>query len=616
MALRSLSSNSVFFRHIVMLLLGALLLSAMFTVFIYSFASNIVFTNMKEEEYLDRASFIAEKTAERYLGGLSSVIYDNIMDAAPELLEATVIVYMYKENDFDVSYISSRDPQSDEEIEVAKELITRHNYSVMNRRITSFQETIGEDDSRYLFVGYPIIAVDVYSQNESTIGSVYIMSSMDDIRESNTSLNFALILASSIAFLLVLTPLLLATQRLLAPLIETKNVAQAMTRGDFSQRAKAESKDEIGDLAKAVNNLADDLDRTLNNLMSERNRLEQILNGLGEGILAIGNNFNLMHINPALLALFSMEEMTDQEAYEAINRLCNLLAPFQRVMGRQESETLVVRQRSRSISIQIDSLTSNQGYTYGAVALFRDTTEADQLEQTRRDYVSNVSHELRTPLTAVRGLVEPLADGIVKKEEDRQRYYGIILNETLRLSRLIDDMMALSRLQTGTVSLEPERISAQEIMESISYKYRQTMELNGIHFTQETAPDAPDLYINGDRLEQILVILLDNAIKFTGASGTITLELKPYPRDASRWQFIVRDTGVGIRAEDQDFIFDRFYKVDKSRGKGEGTGLGLSIAHELCEQMGESIWVRSQEGEGSSFHFTVRLYREGISHEE
>lgn len=616
MAFKSLSNNSVFFRRIVTLLLGALLLSAILTVGIYAFTSNRVFTNLKTKEYTNRASFLAEKTARRYLGDLSSVVYNSIMDATPDLLNATVIVYMYKENNFDVSYTSTSDPQSQRDIEEAKELIQKHNYAIMNRRITSFQDSIGKEDTRYLFVGYPIVASDVYSQNQSTIGSVYILSSLDEIRESFTSLNFALILASCIAFLIMLTPLLFATQKLLAPLIETKNVAQAMTRGDFSQRANTNSRDEIGDLARAVNNLADDLDRTLNNLMAERNRLQQILNGLSEGILAVGDKQNLIHINPALLRLFSVEEKTDHEAYEAIRSISALEEPLERVIRSKGSEYLMVRQRSRSIAVQIDSLLDSAGHTYGAVALFRDTTEAEQLEQTRRDYVSNVSHELRTPLTAVRGLVEPLADGIVKREEDRQRYYGIILQETLRLSRLIDDMMALSRLQAGTVSLEPERVPARDLMEVMQYKYKLAMENKGIDFVLPLAGELlPDLYMNEDRLEQILVILLDNAMKFTERGGKISLDLKPYPRDASRRQFVVSDTGTGIAPEEQDFIFDRFYKVNKSRGRSEGTGLGLSIAHELCEQMGESIWVRSKEGEGSSFFFTVRLYKEGIEHD-
>ncbi len=612
MSLRKLSSNSVFFRRIVILLLGALLLSAVLTGIIYNIASNIIFANIKEEEYTNRASVIAEITAQRYLGNMSPVIYDNIMAKTPDLVEATVIVNMYRENDFTVSYQTQRDPKTLEELEEVNEIISRYNFNVMNRRITSFQEKIGEDRQDYLFVGYPIIAVDAFSQSRSTIGSVYILSSMADIRANNMNLTFALILASSVAFLLVLTPLLFAVQKLLAPLIETKNVAQAMSRGDFSQRAKAKSKDEIGDLAKAVNNLADDLDRTLNNLMLERNRLEQILNGLSEGILAVNTEFSLMHINPSLLNLFAVEDKSPEQAYSEIVDVCELEEAFERVMTLQESESLNRKFRARSITIRIDSLNDNRGHVYGVVALFRDTTEADQLEQTRRDYVSNVSHELRTPLTAVRGLVEPLADGIVKREEDRVRYYNIILQETMRLSRLIDDMMSLSRLQAGTVSFEPQVISTQDFLDGLTYKYRKAMESREITFLNLAyGKELPDLYMNEDRLEQILVILLDNAMKYTPKKGTISIDLKPNANAADRWQFLVKDTGVGIAPEDQDYIFDRFYKVDKSRGRSEGTGLGLSIAKELCEKTGETIWVRSKPGEGSTFIFTVRIYLGG-----
>lgn len=611
MAARPLSNNSVFFRRMVSLLLGALILSALFTFLFYSAAANLVFMNIKTKEYAEHASYLAEKTAQRYLGGLSSVPYNSLMAASPELLEATVIVYMYRESGVDIAYTSDRRPMTVEELAEAKKLISKYNYQVMDRKVNAFTGEIGAKGREYLFVGYPIVAVNRFSQARQTIGSVYILSSFDTIRESYTSLNFALILASCIAFLIMLLPMLWVTSRLLNPLVETKNVALAMTRGDFSKRAKATSKDEIGDLAKAVNNLADDLDRTLTSLMSERNRLQQILNGLSEGILAVSDNMSLMHINPALLKLFAVEEQTDSEAFKQILAFDRLEPALEAVLRTKESETLSMRQRSRSLTVQIDCLTDSKNRAYGAVALFRDTTEAEQLEQTRRDYVSNVSHELRTPLTAVRGLVEPLADGMVKKKEDQQRYYGIILQETLRLTRLIDDMMTLSRLQAGTVEVTPERVDPHDLIESIYYKYAHPMEDKGIHFIlPDQAEPLPELYINGDRIEQILVILLDNAMKFTREGGTISLSLTPYSRDRTRWQMVVTDTGEGIAAEDQDFIFDRFYKVNKSRGRSEGTGLGLSIARELCGQMGERIWVRSRLGEGSSFHFTVKLYEE------
>lgn len=615
MSVRPFSNSSAFFRRIVSLLFGALILSALLTFLFYSFAANLVFTNIKTKEFTEHASFLAEKTAERYLGGLSPVPYNSLMEAAPELLDATVIVYMYRESSFDIAYTSERQPLKKAEIEEAKELISKHNYAVMDRKVSSFEGKIGEEGEAHLFVGYPIVAANKFSQTQSIIGSVYILSSFDTIRESYTSLNFALILSSCIAFLVMLFPILFFISKQLRPLVETKNVALAMTRGDFSQRANASGKDEIADLARSINNLADDLDRTLKSLMAERNRLQQILNGLGEGILAVNDNLGLMHLNPALLELFAVEEETDREAFSHILDEGKLREPLTEVMKTKTSKSLSLQQRSRNISVQIDCLFDSKGRAYGAVALFRDTTEADQLEQTRRDYVSNVSHELRTPLTAVRGLVEPLADGMVKNEDDQQRYYGIILRETMRLSRLIDDMMTLSRLQAGTVEVSPEVVDPHELMESIKYKYHYAMEDKGIRFIlPEPEEKLPLLYINEDRIEQILVILLDNAMKFTEAGGSIKVELMPYGRDPSRWQIAVSDEGSGIADEDQDFIFDRFYKVNKSRGRSEGTGLGLSIAKELCEQMNEKIWVRSKLNEGSSFHFTVKLYEEEKNH--
>lgn len=616
MTFRPFDNGSVFFRRILMLLMGALLLSAVLTLLIYSFASNIVFTNIKTQELTEKAAIIADKTADRYLGDLSVSAYNSYMDAGPDLLDTNIIVFMYRGESFDISYLPNESVLTVEDVQEAKNIINQHNYKIMNRRTVSFREQLGEENRDYLFVGYPIIVMEQYSQSQTTTGAVYLFNSLEEIRESYTNLNFALILASSIVFLLVLIPLVFVSQKLIRPLVETKNVALAMSRGDFSKRAKIGSNDEIGELAKAVNNLADDLDKTLRNLKAERNRLQQILNGLGEGILAVTNHGSLMHINPSLLRLFHLYEIEEDEAYMKIMDLCNLEEPINQVMASGETREIHVIYRGRNISIRLDSLYDSKNEIYAVVALFRDTTEAEQLEQTRRDYVSNVSHELRTPLTAVRGLVEPLMDGIVKKEDDRMRYYGIILQETLRLSRLIDDMMALSRLQSGSVAMKPERLDPMDILMALEYKYESTMLEHEINFeVKARVENLEDIYSNEDRIEQILVIFLDNAMKFTDADGFIHLELVELPQYPDRYVFQVEDNGRGIAEEDQEHIFDRFYKVNKSRGRSEGTGLGLSIAKELSIQMGEHVWVRSTEGKGSCFYLTVKKYKEDRDNE-
>ncbi len=612
------ANNSVFLRRLVSLLFGALLLSAGLTIAIYSFASNIVFSHLKSQEYTNRAALIAEQTADRYLGDLSVRVYDHYMKESPDLIGASILVYMYKGDSFERAYTPRSMNYEADFLAQAKAQIESRNYVLMDKRSVHFEARLGPKKELYLFVGYPILAEDVYSSNDQVIGAVYILGSMADISESYTSLRFALVLASSLAFLIVLLPLLYLSRRLIKPLVDTKNVALAMAKGDFSKRAQITSRDEIGDLATAVNDLADDLDKTLKNLTNERNRLKQILNGLNEGILALTKDLKLMHINPALILLFHLDESEDPEVLSRkVLALSKMESDLIQVLADGESKTLAIKHRGRHIQIQIDPLLDENNVPNACIALFRDTTEQDRLEQTRRDYVSNVSHELRTPLTAVRGLVEPLSDGIVKKEEDRMRYYGIILQETLRLSRLIDDMMALSRLQSGSVSVEPERISSQELLENISYKYESAMAEKDILFSIPSLAETnlPELYNNGDRIEQILVIYLDNAMKFTQPGKNIRVYLKPYKKDPDRMVFEVEDQGSGIDEEDIDRIFDRFYKVDKSRGRTDGTGLGLSIAKELSQQMGEEVWAESSPGQGSSFYLTVKIYKEGMEDE-
>ena len=240
----------------------------------------------------------------------------------------------------------------------------------------------------------------------------------------------------------------------------------------------------------------------------------------------------------------------------------------------------------------------------GATGFFRDITEEHKLDMTRRDYVANISHELRTPLQTLRGLIEPLADGMVKKDEDRMRYYDIILNETLRLSRLIDDMLELSKLQSGTLAFQMYPFDLNEVLSSIHARFTPVMKEAGIYFSvHSTAERLPTVNGNPDRVEQILVILLDNAKKYTPRGKSITI-ITDYIENEKKVYISVADTGQGIHEYDIDHIFDRFFKADRARGK-KGSGLGLSIAKELLTYMGETIKVTSKYEEGSTFTFTL-----------
>lgn len=240
----------------------------------------------------------------------------------------------------------------------------------------------------------------------------------------------------------------------------------------------------------------------------------------------------------------------------------------------------------------------------GAVALMRDVTESERLEQTRKDYVANVSHELRTPVSSLLTLAETLQDGMIKDEEGRQRYYGYMIREAHRLSNLINDLLELSRLQSGNVAFKSRKVNMEDMLYDIGDRFGLMSENQGVRFALEGAEDCPAAYTNADRVEQIAFVLLENALKFTPEGGVITLKAD---WDERKIYLSVQDTGCGISPDDLPHLFERFYKVDKAHSGG-GTGLGLSIASEIQALMGEEIWADSVEGEGSVFRFTVQRY--------
>ncbi|MGN0991357.1 MAG: sensor histidine kinase, partial [Candidatus Ventricola sp.] len=214
-----------------------------------------------------------------------------------------------------------------------------------------------------------------------------------------------------------------------------------------------------------------------------------------------------------------------------------------------------------------------------------------------------VSHELRTPLTAMRALIEPLRDGLINTEEQRQQTYDVVLRETMRLTRLVSDMLELSRLQSGKASLNKSVFSPGPVLSIIRETYSAYAEDYQQTFIYDVPSELPPVLGNSDRTQQVLIALLDNAFKYSDEGGTVTLSAVV---DGGVIRVTVRDTGIGISPEDLPHVFDRFYKADKSHG-GKGTGLGLAIAYEIMKQLGEEMKVDSVLGEGSAFMFTLHI---------
>ncbi len=440
--------------------------------------------------------------------------------------------------------------------------------------------------------------------------STYYMIQYSVINEGNDLINGyinILLLSTLAAALAMMVPTIIFVELITEPLQEVNQIAKEYGRGNLRVRANEDHIGEAGELAESFNSMADKLSKSINELTNERNKLENIFNVISEGIMVFNRDGTVTFTNGTMADIFSKVPRKNNFS-EKIQ-----IVPFEEFwedlaecMETREEKKHTIENTSYAYEYTIvPRFDANDDACIGATGFFRDITEEHKLDMTRRDYVANISHELRTPLQTLRGLIEPLADGMVKKDEDRMRYYDIILNETLRLSRLIDDMLELSKLQSGTIAFQMYPFDLNELLNSILARFTPVMKDAGIFFSVHSTTDKlPTVVGNPDRVNQILVILLDNAKKYTPKGGSITIT-SDYNEEIGKVYISVSDTGQGIHEYDINHIFERFFKADRARGK-KGTGLGLSIAKELLTYMGEDITVESEYGHGTKFTFTLK----------
>ena len=592
--------QSLLMRRIFFIVALGIVLTILLTTIIYSLFAQTIFSYLREEELTPKANALGE-LAQEYLDGridrrtFSLIMGENAQGDGDPLLGAYALIL---DADGEVLFSSS------EEAARYRQSMAREIDSVLAGNPVTASRRLRLVQASAVIVGTPI-----FDENGSVRAAVILLVPMVEIIASINSVNSALIISMAVSLPVIAVATYILAGRFAKPIRQMKAVAIAMAGGDFSARADQSQGGEFGELGRSLNFLARELSRTISDLTLERNRLRDVIDGLSEGIVAVDREGNVTHSNTALANLFAGARILSDGSPSA-QRLG--LIPYQevwedfdRVVATGEHAERILHSGETALRVSITPLGAENGTIAGAVGLISDITNQERLERTRREYVANVSHELRTPLTALRGLIEPMRDGLVKTEEARQRYYSIILRETMRLSRLIDDLMELSRLQSGTLSLECSPVRLSTILEDLQEKYQGAAEDHALAFALDCDPAAaPVVWSNADRVEQVLVILLDNAIKYTPEGGTVTLSGK---RIGDRYQLAVRDTGVGIAPEDQALVFERFYKVDKAHS-GMGSGLGLSIAREMLRRLDSDLLLESELGKGSTFYFSLPVH--------
>ncbi|MBZ5583437.1 MAG: PAS domain-containing protein, partial [Acidobacteriia bacterium] len=416
-----------------------------------------------------------------------------------------------------------------------------------------------------------------------------------DIDASIAEVRRRILQASLLALVLALVLAFLFSRSFSGRIRRLQSFAEGIFRPGFSGGGlQPEADDELGSLARSLDRMAAEWRDLIEKLSIESRRRESILAGMVEGVLAVDGEMRVIFCNQAFAGAVGAS-MPVQERLPLLElvRDAGLLDLLARVLIRGEPDKQVLRlsaARERSFEVHASALTS--GSRRGAIAVLHDITDIERLERVRKDFVANVSHELRTPLAAIRGYAETLLDGALEDPENNRKFLGIILANATRLNNIASDLLALSELESDRPEPEQKPFAVREALESALGAVEPEARMREVRLVRGPIDDAR---VMGSRmrLEQVFVNLLDNAVKFNRPGGEVRLEARRTPEGAI--EVSISDTGVGIPSEHLPRIFERFYRVDRSRSRAVGgTGLGLSIVKHAVERMNGSVAVESQ----------------------
>jgi two-component system phosphate regulon sensor histidine kinase PhoR len=399
------------------------------------------------------------------------------------------------------------------------------------------------------------------------------------------------------------------------PLSDIALAAKRLASGHQTTPIKTTAQDEVGLLAATLNDMADQLHTKIDELSEDRAQLLAMLTSMVEGVMVLDYRSHVLQINPALELMFgvSRTEARGRPCAELFRHpeLNDLVTSCLRSRTNREGE-IVVPLTNRHLHIEASVAGGERENEACVVLVFHDVTELRRLENIRKDFVANVSHELRTPLTSIKGYVEALLDGAKDDPAASAKFLDIILKQSDRLNLIIEDLLELSKIESGRVLLKEEPVDLRPIIERALSTIKPIADKNGHRLVSSIDPRLPAVAGDEDRLMQVLTNLLDNAVKYTPPGGTIIVGARMVQdtgsvRAADRLvELTVADTGIGIPEQDRPRVFERFYRVDKARSRElGGTGLGLAIVKHIVEGHGGQVWVEANYPHGSKF--VVRL---------
>ncbi|MFC4402352.1 cell wall metabolism sensor histidine kinase WalK [Gracilibacillus xinjiangensis] len=446
----------------------------------------------------------------------------------------------------------------------------------------------------------------VDGQNDSPVGVLQVDANIEEIYGLLEDVTRIFLNATILAIVISIVLGILVARSITKPITEMRKQAMIMARGDFSKKVNVYGTDEIGQLAITFNDMNDRLKLANQTTEEERRKLSSVLSNMSDGVIATDEHGRITLINGPASNLIGItrEEAKGQKIVEVL---------------QLEDKVIDVKELEETGSLTIDfsteeelflvkasfSIVQDEAETFtGLITVISDVTEQEKVERERREFVSNVSHELRTPLTTMRSYIEALTDGAWEDKELAPRFLEVTQNETERMIRLVNDLLQLSKMDHKENAMKKVKTDLVPLVHSILDRFDMNKtELIGI---ERKIPDEKiDVWIDKDKITQVIDNIMSNAIKYSPEGGKITFQLI---RERKRIKISIKDQGLGIAREKVEKIFERFYRVDKARSRElGGTGLGLAISKEIIEGHHGHIWASSKEGQGTTIYFTLPL---------
>jgi len=424
------------------------------------------------------------------------------------------------------------------------------------------------------------------------VGGLILYSPMSSIENTVWQIRRLILLAAAIAIMISTGLSFVLSRTVSKPLVQMKKVAEEMAKGEFKSKVDVDTQDEIGTLAKTMNYLSDALNENINALDQEKKQLKNVLLGMTDGVVTFDAEGQVIMANPQAIEIIPQKNG---------DNYFNILKPLvKQVKDDGEYVSKEMKINGRAISVRMAPLFDEAAKLWGILAVMQDVTRERKLEDLRREFLGDVSHELRTPLTYLQGYTEALLDDMVENQEEYDKYLNIILEETLRLRRLVDELLELSNIEAGHLNIKKDYISIKQLVERVSKKVLPLCSNKNIELITEIE-EVPPVIADEDRIEQVVINLVDNAVRYSATGSKLTIKVQPCKEGII---VSVKDSGPGIPEAELPFIWERFYKVDKSRTRQKsGTGLGLAIVKKIIELHEGRVWAQNCAEGGTKFSF-------------